>query len=114
MTGVQTCALPIFIAVAESPKSIGEVINLGSGRAVTIGETAKKILSLTESAARIVCETKRVRPEKSEVFKLICDNRKARRLLGWGPKHTLETGLKATVAHVSARRADYKDALYIV
>jgi nucleoside-diphosphate-sugar epimerase len=101
-----------FLAVAESPKSVGQVINLGSGRGVTIGETGRKILSLMKSRARIALERRRLRPEKSEVFKLICDNRKARRLLGWRPRRSLEDGLKATIAHISERRLDYKESLY--
>jgi NAD dependent epimerase/dehydratase len=103
-----------FIAVAQSPRSIGEVVNLGSGRGVTIGHTATKILKLMDSPARLAREAQRVRPEKSEVFKLLCDNRKARKLLGWKPSHTLEQGLERTISHIRAHRGQYKDALYNV
>jgi dTDP-glucose 4,6-dehydratase len=101
-----------FLAVAASPKSVGEHFNLGSGRGVTVGAAAKMILKLSGSSAKIVTDQARVRPEKSEVHKLICSSKKAARLLGWKPKATLEQGLSALVDYVRANRRDYKAGLY--
>jgi dTDP-glucose 4,6-dehydratase len=103
-----------FLAVAASPKSVGEVINLGSGRGVTIGATANILMRLTGRRAVIRAEKSRMRPARSEVFKLICDNRKARKLLGWKPRFTLEQGLALSIEYVRAHPNEYKPAVYNV
>jgi NAD dependent epimerase/dehydratase len=103
-----------FLAVASSPKSVGEVINVGSGRGVTIGETARLLMKLTGRKAPIREAAERVRPERSEVMRLICGNAKARKLLGWKPRVPLERGLARTVEYVRAHLADYKAGLYNV
>lgn len=101
-----------FIRAAESPNSLGTVINIGSGRAVSIGAAARLIMKLMKRKASVKTDSSRVRPRRSEVFKLICDNRKARRLLGWKPRHTLERGLALTVPYIQSHRYQYKAALY--
>jgi NAD dependent epimerase/dehydratase len=103
-----------FLAVAASPRSVGEVINVGSGRGVTIGETARLLMKLTGRKAPIREAAERVRPERSEVMRLICGNAKARKLLGWKPRVPLEQGLARTVEYVRAHLADYKAGLYNV
>ena len=74
-----------FIKNAESNKAIGKVINAGSGQGITIGKLAEYIIGKTNPNARIYCENNRVRPEKSEVLTLLCDNSLARELMGWQP-----------------------------
>lgn len=81
-------------AVAEGVE--GEVINLGVGKGISIGELAEKIMQVTGRRATISAEGERLRPQKSEVMALISDNRKAASLLGWSPEVTLEDGLAAT------------------
>lgn len=103
-----------FLAVAASPKSVGEVINIGSGRGVTIAETAKLAMRLTGRRAAVRERAARLRPEKSEVHKLICSNAKACKLLGWRPKVPLEQGLVRTIEYVRANLGDYKAGLYNV
>jgi len=103
-----------FIAAAASPKSVGEVLNVGSGRGVTIGRAARTILKLMGSRMPVREDARRLRPAKSEVFKLLCDNRKARRLVGWRPRVALEEGLSRTIAYVRAHPALYKADLYNV
>jgi UDP-glucose 4-epimerase len=103
-----------FLAVARSPRAIGQDFNLGSGRGVTIGETARLLMKLTRRTVPIVEDRARVRPKKSEVLRLICDRRKASRLLGWRPRWTLEKGLAETAAYVCAHLADYKAGRYNV
>lgn len=103
-----------FLAVAESPKSVGQAINLGSGRGVTVGETADLLMRLTGRKVKIQTERQRLRPEKSEVFKLICDSSKARKLLGWKPRFTLEQGLVRTIDYVKRHPERYKPSIYNV
>ena len=101
-----------FLAVARSPHSVGEDFNLGSGRGVTIGETARLLMKLCGRTVPIAVDRARVRPDKSEVMRLLCDRRKAGRLLGWRPRWTLEKGLAETVAYVREHLADYKTGRY--
>jgi len=101
-----------FIKIAESGESIGEVINVGSGLEMSIGNIAKKVLSILGIDKPIVLDDKRVRPTKSEVERLCCDNTKAKRLLGWEPKINLETGLQKTIQWISENADSYKADLY--
>ena len=103
-----------FLAIASSRAAVGEVVNIGSGRGVTIGQTARLLMKLTGRRAEIREDRRRVRPERSEVMRLVCGNSKARRLTGWRPRVTLEHGLARTVEYVRAHLADYKAALYNV
>jgi dTDP-glucose 4,6-dehydratase len=103
-----------FLAVASSRACIGEAVNIGSGRGVTIGQTARILMKVTGRRAKIVEDRVRVRPERSEVMRLLCGNAKARRLAGWRPRVTLEQGLARTAEYVRAHLADYKAGLYNV
>lgn len=86
-----------FIKVAESDRSIGEVINIGSNFELSMGDLAGKISSLLDKKIDIIQDSSRVRPQKSEVQRLWCDNAKARRLLNWEPQVSLDEGLKETI-----------------
>ena len=101
-----------FIKVAESPKSVGEVINIGSNFEISIGNIAKKIIALSGKNTEIISDSLRVRPPKSEVERLWCDNTKAKRLLGWEPKTSLDEGLKKTIEWISKHIDLYKPELY--
>jgi NAD dependent epimerase/dehydratase len=101
-----------FIKVAESDHSIGEVINIGTGRGVTMGELAETIIKMFDTDKYIVTDEERLRPEKSEVMALICDNTKAKKLLGWEPKYTLEQGLNLTIDYIRDNLNCYKPALF--
>ncbi|MDZ7265113.1 MAG: GDP-mannose 4,6-dehydratase, partial [candidate division KSB1 bacterium] len=101
-----------FIKIAESDRSIGEVINIGFGQGITIGDLATKIFKLLGREAKIVSDPARLRPPKSEVLKLICDNRKAKQLLNWQPNYTLDQGLEETIAYVRENLDLYKSELY--
>lgn len=103
-----------FIKLAESKKTIGKTVNTGSGRGVTIGELADLIIDRVNPKARIVCEKKRIRPEKSEVMQLLCDNRCAKDLAGWEPIYTLEDGLSLTIDWMKEHIASHKAGLYTV
>lgn len=93
-----------FIKVAESDNSIGEVINIGSNFEVSMGDLAQKISSLLNKKIDIVQDSSRVRPLKSEVKRLWCDNAKARRLLNWEPQVSLEEGLQKTIDWIAKNK----------
>jgi nucleoside-diphosphate-sugar epimerase len=97
-----------LIEVAKSPHSIGEVINIGSGQEISIGELAQLILSIMGKEAEILAEDRRIRPEKSEVERLMCDNSRARELLCWEPMVTLKEGLRRTIDWFKAHAGEYK------
>lgn len=101
-----------FLAVARSPKSVGQVINIGSGREITMQDLANLIISLIGRKVELVSEGARIRPENSEVERLLCDNSKARELLGWTPKHTLDGGLRATIDYIANNLGRYKADIY--
>ncbi|ATF15925.1 NAD-dependent 4,6-dehydratase LegB [Brevibacillus porteri] len=83
-----------FLAVAQSDKSIGEVINIGSNYEVSIGQTAEMIAELMGSQIEIFSDDQRIRPAKSEVERLWADNTKAKELLGWEPTYAGVDGLR--------------------
>ncbi|MFC2105532.1 SDR family NAD(P)-dependent oxidoreductase [Candidatus Bipolaricaulota bacterium] len=103
-----------FLKVAQSDRAVGEVINIGTGNGIAIGELAEKIIGLAGKDVRIVCDEQRVRPEKSEVMELICDNRKAKELIDWEPQYALEKGLAETIEWVRGNLDLYKAGLYNV
>ena len=85
---------------AEAAGIEGEEINLGMGEEVTIGELAEEVIRQIGRPVRIEVDPARLRPEKSEVQRLLSDNRKAGRLLGWAPEVPLKEGLARTIAWV--------------
>jgi NAD dependent epimerase/dehydratase len=91
-----------FIAVAESERSVGEVINIGSNFEISIGDTVSLIADIMDTEIQIKTDDQRLRPEKSEVERLWADNTKARTLLGWEPLYAgregFKRGLEKTVA----------------
>ncbi len=93
-----------FISTAESKSSIGEVINIGSNFEISMGDLAQRISSLLNKDIEITQDSSRVRPLKSEVKRLWCDNAKAKRLLGWEPQVSLDEGLKETIEWVSENK----------
>lgn len=101
-----------FIRVASSDAAIGQVINIGSGREISIGDLAQLILQLTGCQSRIVADQDRVRPGKSEVERLLCNADKARQLLGWQPQFTLEEGLTQTIDWVRENLGRFKTNIY--
>lgn len=103
-----------FIRFAGSKKTIGKTINTGNGKGVTIGELAEMIIRQVNPEARIVADKKRVRPDKSEVRKLICDNRLAADLAGWKPAVPLDEGIAMTVDWMKGHLGSYKTGIYTV
>lgn len=87
-----------FIAIAESDKSIGEVINIGSNYEISIGDTVNLIADIMGEKIEIQTDPERLRPEKSEVERLWADNTKAKKLLGWEPQFSGIDGLRRGLA----------------
>ncbi|MBU1599753.1 GDP-mannose 4,6-dehydratase [bacterium] len=101
-----------FIKIAESEKSIGQVINIGTGKDISIGELTQTILSIMNKNIKIISTETRKRPEKSEVMQLLCDNQKAKKLIGWEPKISLKEGLSKTIEWVKTHPEYYHPDKY--
>ena len=85
-----------LLLAAEKEEAIGEIINLGSGKDISIADLAKKIHELTGSKSRLKIGSLKYRP--TEIWKMYCDSSKAKKMLGWEPKVSFDEGLKITVA----------------
>lgn len=83
-----------FVAAAESDKSVGEIINLGSNFEISIRDTAQLIADVMETEVKFVDDLQRIRPEKSEVERLWADNNKAKLILNWEPMYKELSGFK--------------------
>lgn len=105
-----------FIAIAESDKTVGEVINIGSNYEVSIGDTVKLIAELMNEEIDIDTDTQRIRPENSEVERLLGSNEKIRRLTNWEPKYTLKQGIGKTIEWFKDKEnlRQYKSDIYNV
>lgn len=103
-----------LIALANSEATIGETINIGSNREISVGDTLALIAQLMNSEVEFVSDEQRMRPANSEVFRLWCDNTKIAALTGWAPAWTLRDGLQATIDWFvqPANLARYKTGLY--
>jgi len=86
-----------FISIAENNTTIGETINIGSNSEITIKDTLNLIKELMDSDVNFIQDKQRLRPEKSEVFRLWCDNTKIEALTGFKPKIGIREGLKKTI-----------------
>jgi len=103
-----------FLAVARSEKAVGHVVNLGSGKDISIGDLAETIMRITGLRADIVCESERLRPAQSEVNRLLCDATRAREWASWEPRHSLEDGLLETSQWIGDNLRHFKPDLYHV
>ena len=105
-----------FIAIAESHQSIGETINVGSNFEISIGDTLEIIKNLMESDVKFIIDNERIRPLKSEVFRLWCDNSKIKNLTGFSPKVEFQDGLIKTIDWIQNPKnlIKYKTQIYNV
>jgi len=97
-----------FLRAAAADNVLGQTINLGSGREISIGDLALLIARLLGKQVHIITDERRRRPEKSEVERLLADNSKAKRLLGWEPRVSLEEGLIRTIDWMREHRRRYR------
>ena len=86
-----------FISLAECDESIGHTFNIGSNFEISIGGTLNIIKELMNSEVKFIVDEQRIRPEKSEVFRLWCDNSKIEKLTGFTPKVSIHEGLQKTI-----------------
>lgn len=105
-----------FIAVAESPKTLGETVNIGSNSEISVGETLNIIKNIMQSDVEFVVDDRRLRPEKSEVNRLCCDNTKIKALTGFESMVNITEGLQRTVDWFSNpdNLKKYKSGIYNV
>lgn len=103
-----------FLCAGRVPGVEGETINLGTGVGVSIGDVVRTIGDVLGRQLDVELDAQRVRPEKSEVLRLISDNSKARRLLDWSPAYSLDAGIRACVDWYSVHLADYNRSAYTV
>lgn len=101
-----------FIAISESDKTIGEEINIATQKEISIGQLAQELISQISPDAKIVCDEQRLRPEKSEVNRLLGSNAKIRQLTDWKPQYTFEQGLAETIKFFQGNRDNYKIDIY--
>lgn len=97
-----------FVKAAESEKSIGETINICSGKAISMRELVEKTGELIGRKIEVETDEKKIRPKNSEVMLLLGKNQKAKELLGWSQKHTLELGLKQTIEYIKNNLEKYR------
>jgi dTDP-glucose 4,6-dehydratase len=102
-----------YVLAASTPEATGQTINLGSGREISIGDLAQLIGRLTGREVRIERAAERMRPEGSEVERLLASNARARDLLGWEPAVTLEEGLERTIEWMRAHLDRYRPGVYV-
>ena len=103
-----------FMAIAGCENTIGEEINIATGEEISIGELANELVRQINPNAKITCEDDRLRPEKSEVQRLLGDATKIKALTGWAPEHTFKQGLAETIEFLKQNLADYKTDIYNV
>jgi NAD dependent epimerase/dehydratase len=102
-----------FLEIAKSEDTIGEEINISTQTETSIGDVATKLIDMINHRARIVTDAERIRPEKSEVDRLMGNNEKIRRLTSWRPKYGLDSGLKETIEWMKQGNVKlYKPNLY--
>jgi len=103
-----------FLAAARCDQAVGEVVNLGTGAGVSIGEVVGKVRELINRDVRVRTDEGRVRPEASEVMRLISDNSKAKRLMGWSPQVDFDSGLERVIEYIRTHPEQYKAEIYNV
>ena len=103
-----------FIEIAKSEKTVGEEINIATLSEISIGELANELIAQINPGAVVVCDEERLRPEKSEVERLLGSNEKIMKLTDWKPKYTLKEGLAKTIEFFRHNLDRYKADIYNV
>lgn len=101
-----------FIEIFKSDKTVGEEINIATQKEISIGDLAKELIRQINPRAKIICDEERLRPEKSEVNRLLGCNEKIQRLTDWKVKYTFEQGLAETIEFFKHNLDKYKIDLY--
>ncbi len=101
-----------FIEIYRSDRTVGEEINIATQQEISIGQLAEELIRQISPEARIVCDEQRLRPEKSEVNRLLGCNAKIKELTDWQPKYTFEQGLAETIEFLRHNLDKYKVDIY--
>ena len=101
-----------FVEISKYDSTIGEEINIATQKEISMGETARIIIDLINPNARIICDEERLRPEKSEVNRLLGSNQKLKRYTKWEPKYTFERGIEETIRWFRDNLSKYKIDIY--
>jgi len=101
-----------FIDIARSDKTIGQEINIATQQEISIGQLAQELIDQLNPDAWIICDEQRLRPDKSEINRLLGSNEKIRELTGWEPKYSLKEGLAETIAFLKENLSRYKADIY--
>ena len=101
-----------FIKIYESERTIGEEINIATQHEISIGELAEELIRQINQNAKIVCDEERLRPEKSEVNRLLGSNKKIKELTDWKPVYSFEEGLSETISFFKDNMDKYKPDIY--
>lgn len=103
-----------FLAAAGPESAIGQTINLGSNREISIGDLAILIAKLMNKPIEIISDNQRIRPENSEVERLLGSAAKAKEILGWEPEISLDDGLTKTIEWMAEHIHKYRPEIYAV
>jgi nucleoside-diphosphate-sugar epimerase len=109
-----TDTVEAFILAAQSEAALGQEFNLGTGQQLSIGNLTDAIFKITGKKRPITNESKRLRPERSEVMCLLADNRKAQKILGWKPTVDITKGLTRTIEWISQHLAEYQSTSFVI
>ncbi|MEE0772727.1 MAG: NAD-dependent 4,6-dehydratase LegB [Anaerovoracaceae bacterium] len=101
-----------FIEIFKSDKTIGEEINIATQKEISIGQLAEELIRQINPDAKIICDEERLRPEKSEVNRLLGANAKIKELTNWKPQYTFEEGLAETIRFLENNLDKYKTDIY--
>ena len=101
-----------FIEIAKTDMTIGEEINIATQIEISIGELAEELIRQINPSAKVICDEQRLRPEKSEVNRLLGSNEKIKRLTDWKPQYSFAEGLAETIEFISNNMDKYKTDIY--
>ncbi len=101
-----------FIAMYESERTIGQEINIATQHEISIGQLAEELIRQIKPDVKIICDEQRLRPEKSEVNRLLGCNQKIMELTDWKPQYTFEQGLAETIEFLKNNMEKYKVDIY--
>lgn len=101
-----------FIAIAKSDKVMGEEINIATQDEISIGQLAEEMIAQINPNAVILTDEVRIRPDKSEVERLLGSNEKIKRLTNWSPKYDLKCGIAETIEWLQNNLHHYKTDIY--
>lgn len=101
-----------FIEIYKSDKTIGEEINIATQKEISVGQLAEELIRQINPSAKIICDEQRLRPEKSEVNRLLGSNEKIKALTNWSPKYTFEQGIAETIEFFKNNLDKYKTDIY--